>query len=151
MDPLTLIVTALVSGAAAALKPTAEQAVKDAYAGLKEVILRKWSSVNLDVVESNPASQKRQEVLKEDLEKAQAAKDLDVLERAKHVVEAVRRHDPKAAAEVGVTLRDLEAAGSVRIRDVAAQGGSVTVETVRARGGDVEITGVKSANPPQRQ
>jgi hypothetical protein len=31
MDPVTIIVGALVAGAAAGLKPTVEQAVKDAY------------------------------------------------------------------------------------------------------------------------
>ena len=35
MDPVTIIVTALALGAAAGLKPVAEQAVKDAYAGIK--------------------------------------------------------------------------------------------------------------------
>jgi hypothetical protein len=43
MDPITLILTALVTGAAAALKPTAEQAVKDAYAGLKTLLQRKFA------------------------------------------------------------------------------------------------------------
>ena len=38
MDPITIIVTALALGAAAGLKPTAEQAVKVAYAGLKKLI-----------------------------------------------------------------------------------------------------------------
>jgi hypothetical protein len=33
IDPLSLIVTAVALGAAAGLKPTVEQAVKDAYTG----------------------------------------------------------------------------------------------------------------------
>jgi hypothetical protein len=37
MDPLTSLVTALAAGAAAALKPTVEQGVKDGYAALKRV------------------------------------------------------------------------------------------------------------------
>ena len=39
MDPGTLIVTALALGAAAGLKATAEQAVKDTYSGLKRLII----------------------------------------------------------------------------------------------------------------
>jgi len=41
MDPITLIVTALVAGAAAGLKDTASSAVKDAYIGLKGLVGRK--------------------------------------------------------------------------------------------------------------
>ena len=43
MDPITLILTTLVTGAAAAFKPTAEQAVKDAYAGLKTLLQHKFA------------------------------------------------------------------------------------------------------------
>jgi len=38
MDPITLIVTALVAGAAAGMTDTASSAVKDAYAGLKALV-----------------------------------------------------------------------------------------------------------------
>jgi hypothetical protein len=34
MDPISIIVSALASGAAAGLKPTAEKAIKEAYASL---------------------------------------------------------------------------------------------------------------------
>jgi hypothetical protein len=45
MDPLTRLVTALAAGAAAALKPTVEQAVKDSYAALKGLIQRAQSAL----------------------------------------------------------------------------------------------------------
>jgi hypothetical protein len=38
MEPVSLIVTSLALGAAAGLKPTAEQAIKDAYGALKSLI-----------------------------------------------------------------------------------------------------------------
>jgi len=41
MDPVTLIVTALVAGAAAGLKDAASSAIKDAYNGLKGLVRRK--------------------------------------------------------------------------------------------------------------
>ena len=41
MDPVTLIVTALVAGAAAGMKDTASSAIKDAYNGLKGLVGRK--------------------------------------------------------------------------------------------------------------
>jgi hypothetical protein len=60
MDPVTLIVTAIVAGAAAAAKPTAEQAVKDGYAGLRTLIRRKFANQGevkdaLEQVEKKPA------------------------------------------------------------------------------------------------
>jgi hypothetical protein len=39
MDPINIIFMALVTSAAAALKPTTEQTVKDAYTGIKHLIL----------------------------------------------------------------------------------------------------------------
>ena len=43
MDPITLIIGALAAGATAAAKDTASQAVKDAYAGLKTLIQRRFA------------------------------------------------------------------------------------------------------------
>ena len=43
MDPVTVIVSALVAGAAAGAKDTASQAVKDAYNGLKTLIQKRFS------------------------------------------------------------------------------------------------------------
>lgn len=43
MEPIIVIVTALALGAAAGLKSTATQAVKDAYTGLKALILRNFT------------------------------------------------------------------------------------------------------------
>ena len=43
MDPVTVIVSALVAGAAAGAKDTASQAVKDAYNGLKTLIQQRFS------------------------------------------------------------------------------------------------------------
>ena len=60
MDPITIILTALVVGAAAGLKPTAEKAVKDAYAGIKSLIKRKYGQVKVDILESDPASKEVQ-------------------------------------------------------------------------------------------
>jgi hypothetical protein len=43
MDPVTAIVTALASGAAAVAKETAAEAIKDAYHGLRAMIQRKFA------------------------------------------------------------------------------------------------------------
>ena len=68
VDPITIIVTALATGAAAGLKPTAAQAVKDAYAGLKSLIQRKLgTTASVDALESKPDSETKQSSVAEDL------------------------------------------------------------------------------------
>ena len=44
MDPISMIVGALVAGSSAALKDTANQAVKDAYSGLKTLVIHHWKN-----------------------------------------------------------------------------------------------------------
>lgn len=87
MDPLTLIVTALATGAAVALKSVAEQAVKDAYAGLKQLILDQYGdkgdvTTAVASVEAKPESEARQALLKEELATAGADQDEKLLQLA---------------------------------------------------------------------
>ena len=80
MEPITMILTALVAGAAAGATEAAGQAVKDGYAALKALVVSKFgkqSSVEgaLNGVENSPDSKIWQEALKEELAKVQADKD----------------------------------------------------------------------------
>src|SRR5260370_3897391 len=94
MDPISIIVMALVSGAAAALKPTTEQAIKDAYAGIKGLIQRKFRRVDVAVLETDPASKARQAVVQQDLEKAGAGQDENLLRKAQSLLDAIQTHSP---------------------------------------------------------
>ena len=146
MDPLTLIVTAIVAGVAAAAKPTAEQAVKDAYAGLKALIQRKFGSQGdvapaLDQVEHKPESAGRQEMLKEELDEAGAGQDADVVEAAKKLLALLQ---PQGADQSQVaTATDGSAAATGR--GAAAVGdGNIQIT------GDVE-GGVSLGLPPRER
>lgn len=75
MEPISIIIMALVAGAAAAIKPTTEQAIKDAYAGIKALILHRYGNIHVTLLEEDPTSKTHQAVLKEDLEKTGAAQD----------------------------------------------------------------------------
>lgn len=155
MDPITIIVTALVVGAAAGLKPTAEQAVKDAYAGLKALITRKYAQAtgSIGQLEAAPDSKPRQSVVKEDLGKTSAAQDPELLQQAKAVLDTVQAHDPAAVATVGVTIEHVKGA-SLRLAEIIASGpGPVTGVSVKDAEftGDIEIKGVRaeSGTPPK--
>ncbi len=140
MDPVSVIVTALAAGAAAGLKPTAEQAIRDSYSAIKALIRRKYSGVSVDLLESDPASEERRRRLEEDLRRSEAADDEEVLSQARAVLEAVEQHAPEALEAVGVTLQDIQGA-SLKISRVRASGSGVKVKGADISG-DIEIDGV---------
>jgi hypothetical protein len=70
MEPITLTVAALAFGAFAGLMPRAEQAVKDAYGGLKSLIKVRFSEVNLLPVEQKPQFKAKRDSFPEDLKSA---------------------------------------------------------------------------------
>lgn len=144
MGVIEIIVAALASGAAAGLKPTAEQVVKDAYAGLKNLITRKYSGVDLAPLEKKPDSQTKQGSVAEDLAAAGGAADAELLAKAQALLEAVARHEPAAAASVGIDLAKVKAA-SLRIQDVEAQGGAATVSVHESEfTGEVNISNIRA-------
>ncbi len=142
MDPISIIITALITGASAGLKPTAEKAVKDAYEGVKTFIQDKYRRVNIDMLEADPASEARQSVVKEDLAKADVSGDEELLRRAKAMLEAIRQHAPEAAAAAGVDLEEIKGA-SLQIDDILSAGAGVKIKKAEISG-DIKISGVRA-------
>jgi hypothetical protein len=135
MDPISIIVMALVSGAAAALRPTTEQAIKDAYAGIKGLIQRKFGRVDVAVLETDPASKMRQGVVKEDLEKAGAGQDEELLSKAKALLDAIQTHAPDVPQAIGLDLEDIKGA-SLTAERILAEGRNAT--GVKVKGADIQ-------------
>ncbi len=101
MDPITsLIVTAAALGAAAGLKPTAEQAIKDAYAGFKQVIIDRYNA-NRDLIQAvesldeQPDNAQHHAMLETELIKAGATKDPILIEAANTIHIAGAAHSSK--------------------------------------------------------
>jgi hypothetical protein len=145
MDSAESIVTALAAGAAVVLRPTVEQAVKDAYTALKALIQRKFNKVDVEQLETNPGSESRRGVVKEDIAAAEADQDSEVLQHALALLEAIQHQAPGTTSAIGVELKDIEGA-ALTIRRVSTIGtgvkveqarmtGDVTIEDVDARGG----------------
>jgi hypothetical protein len=133
MDPLTIIVTALASGAAARLTPTVEQAIKDGYAALKTLIGQKYKSVSVGLLEQDPASESRRAVIKEELARTDASRDEELLRATKTLLDQIQQRAPESAAAIGADLNNIKAA-SLAIEDVNATGTGVKASNVEAPG-----------------
>ena len=111
MDPtIGLIVTAIATGAAAALKPTAEQAIKDAYAALKGLVQRKYGKVDVTPLEEKPGSAAKRDSLAEDLVGAGANADEELRQHAERLIELIEKSAPATPAAVGIDLEKVKAA-----------------------------------------
>jgi hypothetical protein len=90
MDPLSVIVAALVAGAAAAAKDTAGAAIKDSYQGLKGLIQKQLAgcpaaAVVLEEHEKDPATYEAP--LKKKLAEAAADQDAAILQAARTLLD----------------------------------------------------------------
>lgn len=103
MEPISLILAALVAGVTAAAKDTAGKAVKDAYEGLKSLIKKKFADKGkaddsdiIDKHERKPDSKAVKALLEEELIEAEIDKDEEVLKAAQEVMS---KADSKGAKE----------------------------------------------------
>lgn len=145
MDPITIIVTALAAGAVAGLKPTAEQAIKDAYAGVKALIQRKYSSPSLEALERKPDSETRRASVKEDLIEAGAANDNELLDKAKSLLDTVKTQDHSVAATLNINFEEIEAA-YFKLKDASAEGDvNIGAKNLTLSGG-IDMEGVTAGS-----
>lgn len=150
---IQLIVTALVTGATVAFESTAGQMVKDAYAGLKKVISERYKLVHADVeqLEEQPESAElRKQLIKLGLEKGEAGTDVELLEKAQTLLNAVKQ---QPTLVTGAVLRDIDAAqGAVNVSDIKARGRDnvtgASLENIRAPSGTITVSGVEATNLP---
>jgi hypothetical protein len=134
VDPVSLIVLAVAAGAAAGLKDSAADAVKEAYGALKRRILERHR-VDVSAVERKPDSEHKRASLKEDLADAGAGDDVELREAARRLLAEVAKHDPGAAQAVGVDLERVTA-GFISIGDVDVRGAATGF-----KGRDVNVGG----------
>lgn len=123
MDPVTVtIVTALAAGAGAAAKDVASNAVKDAYAGLKRLIVDRYKQAApfAEAVEADPSSEPEQTVFAKQLEQAGASGDEDLKAAAQALLDAIGdlREEPRAAALFDFDT--LQAAKNFHLKDIEA-------------------------------
>lgn len=123
MEPISMIVGALVAGASTALKDTASQAVKDAYQGLKNLLIQHWKSkteedtktkeieakVFIDNLESDPAGFKKP--MEKKLNEIMPEPDTALIERAQQlekILEESGHSVGKYAVKIGDNSQDVQ-------------------------------------------
>src|SRR4051812_4204335 len=116
MDPITLIMTALATGAGLGLKDTASSAVKDAYAGLKALVKQRLAGrpdaeVILARHEKSPETWRAP--LTAELGEAGADRDRDLVAAAQVLMSLV----DEAGARGGKYTVDVRGAQAVQIGD----------------------------------
>jgi hypothetical protein len=142
MDPLSSIFAAVLAGAATAMQATVADAVKDAYAALKRIVVERYRGVDLTIVERDPTAPDNRRALERQLRDSGASGDVDLLSRAKALLDEVARSEPRLADVVGVDLERIKA-GTIRIEDIVSAGSGVRVkDTVAA--GDFVVSGVRA-------
>ena len=146
MDPVTVVVSAIAVGAVAGLREAATDAVKDAYAALKRLVVDRYADVDLGAVERRPDSPAKRQSLTEDLVAEGAADDADLLAAARAMLAAVREYASSAAGVVGVDLDEIEAA-AVHIADVTSTQTGVKVRRATVAGA-IDIRNVRAGEGP---
>jgi hypothetical protein len=151
MEPISAIVLSLALGAAAeAGKATVAEAVKDAYAKVKQLLRDKFSSVPIDLVTQSPASEPRRALVAGELTTLKADQNQELVEAANKLIEVVKEHEPSAAAAIGVNMKDVEAA-NIRLSRIVSSGSGVVIERAKATG-DIVIEDVQAGvkgHPPK--
>jgi len=108
MDPVTLIVTALAAGAAAALQDGTSAVVKDAYARLKALVTRRFAGrakAELVLAEHQDAPQTWERPLAAELSAAGAESDADLVAAAQALMSLVDEAGPRSG-KYTVTVSD---------------------------------------------
>jgi hypothetical protein len=129
MEPVSAaILAAAAAGLAQGASDTVAAAVADAYNALKRLIRERFGARSrvataVDDLEEQPASQGRQVVVQEELESSGAARDTDIIDAAKAVLDALAAHP------AGGTTNQQHAVGNN-----IAQAGQNSTATVKVSG-----------------
>jgi hypothetical protein len=142
MDPLSWILAAVLAGAATPMQATVADAVKDAYAALKRIVVERYRGVDLTMVERDPKAPDNRRALERQLREAGVSGDVDLLSRAKALLDEVARSVPRLADVVGVDIGRIKA-GTIRIEDIVSAGSGVRLKDAVAAG-DFVVSGIRA-------
>jgi hypothetical protein len=135
MEPIAIILTALVAGATAAAKDTAGTAVKDAYNGLKLLLKKKFEGDALAqaVVDAKPEDiEKVEGLLKSKITEFGVEEDTEILQVAKELEELLKTLNSESVIQGGSPDLNLKATAGRDVKvnvfgDVITKEGNTTI------------------------
>ncbi|MEW5802359.1 MAG: hypothetical protein AB1847_09680 [bacterium] len=149
MDPITIISTALISGAAAGLKPTAEKAVRDAYNALKAYLTSKWRTFDVAAIESSK-NKLEDETIKDKMRALNMHNDSSLVRLSYEMINLIEKHDISIAKEISIRLGDISAQKNISLTGLSSQDGPVKIDIDKAVAGEnFTISDVQAGNPSQ--
>ena len=148
MDPVSVIVGALVMGAGGAAKKVGGKAVRDAYAGLKGVIVDRYKhSTEVAALEKNLSSTTERRALETALAKTDVRRDQEVLQLVKRLTEALADAPQTALSAAGIQIEDVKAMNAqIGDIDVSGLAVGVSVKNVQLKR-NLRFGNVKVRNP----
>lgn len=152
MNELEIIATAVAAAQAGALTgitKVGEQAIADAYGGLRARLRRNYGTVDVTPVAQHPDSRIARDALARELGAAGAEADGDLLAAAELVIQEARTHAPAAGEVIGVDFENVEAE-AIRIKGFRSSGSGARLKDVKVTGRiDIEDFEVGGSNPPR--
>jgi hypothetical protein len=138
------IIAALVAGSVAAAQDVASEAIKDAYSGLKALVLRCCGAAKdpVEAIEQDPQDEAEQKVLAKRLSKPEVSLTPEIVTAAQELLDRVDELRTQPAARAlfdfdrlrvarNLKIADVESLGAIFIgRDVEVQG-DLTIEKIR--------------------
>jgi hypothetical protein len=143
MDPVTTaIVAALSAGAIGGVTEMSKTAITDTYQKLKELLITKFGAKSkivtaVEDLEEEQESKGRQITLQEQIAKVKADQDLELLIKAKALLNAIQSHASDASAVIGLNLEDIKGASlsAERILTEGSHATSVKIKSADIKGG----------------
>lgn len=142
MDPISAITAAIVAGAVAAASETAEKGVKDAYAGLKTILIDTYKFVSTKLLDANPTDPDTKAAVRDEIARnPEIVNDHAVLEQAMAIQGQLQKETPEQIAAWGIDIKEVEAAGDVIVARVSGTGGGMLVGKIKS-GGNISLTDI---------
>ena len=137
MDPITTVILAALPAVASDL---IKSSVKDAYEGLKSVIVRKWGATSpvaksVSDLEANPKSKGQAIILSENVAAAKLTSDTEVMQALAELLAALKREGlgGKAIATITINISGGTVQGIVGAENVSVGSQSFSAASGRRK------------------
>jgi hypothetical protein len=148
LDPISAIAGAIIAGAIAAVQDTAQQAIKDAYNGLKALLIERYKLSSLALIETNPSNSVFQKAVEEEIRSQPTIADnQQILAKAKLVHELLQSLPPPSLAAWGLDAGAIKAQAGIILERISGTAGGIKADAIEA-GRNVHISDVHGGTNP---